>query len=66
MKLFKYTVYIFSTFLIIASILAIFGFDRVFRDKPWPTDIESNVLIVGLACFFIFLVKKVQTEKNEE
>ncbi len=66
MKFFQYAVYIFSTFLILASALAIFGFEKAFREKPWPTDIESNVLIVFLSLFFIYLVKKIDTSKEKE
>lgn len=63
---FRYAVYIFSSFFIIASILAVMGFDRAFRDKPWPTDISSNILIIILAIFFMFLVKNRDGEENKE
>ena len=59
----KFIVSLFSSFFILGSVLAVFGFTTVLRDKqPWPSDIMSNIAIIGLSLFFIYLVR----EKEED
>lgn len=54
----KVIVSIFSSFFILGSVLAVFGFTTFIREhQPWPSDIASNFMIIGISVLFIYLVK---------
>lgn len=54
---FRLIISIFSSFFILGSVLAVLGFTTVLRDKPWPSDLLSNIAIIALSLFFVYLVK---------